>query len=136
MAETPRLMESCLEGLRRADVVSSEIHGYYLIAESAVTEELIRELRRYDVDAELVQREAHTLAAEARERILGHLAIDTFLKEYSLSTEEGVLLMSLAEALPRIPDDATARLLIRDKLSEAHWEAHLGQSDSVLVNAN
>ncbi len=136
MAETPRLMESCLEGLRRADVVSSEIHGHYLIPESAVTEELIRELRRYDVDAELVEREAHTLAAEARERILGHLAIDTFLKEYSLSTEEGVLLMSLAEALPRIPDDATARLLIRDKLSEAHWETHLGQSDSVLVNAS
>lgn len=136
MAETPRLMESCLEALRRADVVSGDIHGHFLIPEAAVVEELVRELRRYDVDAALVAREAQELAAEARERILGHLAIDTFLKEYSLSTDEGVLLMCLAEALLRIPDDATARLLIRDKLSEAHWETHLGRSDSVLVNAS
>ena len=51
MAETPRLMESCLERLRRADVVSSEIHGYYLTPESAVAEELIREM----VDADLAR---------------------------------------------------------------------------------
>ena len=136
MPETPRLMETCLEGLRRSDVVSSDIHARYLIPESAAAEELIREMRRYDVDAQLVQREAHALAEEARERILGHLAIDTFLKEYSLSTDEGVLLMCLAEALLRIPDDTTARLLIRDKLSEANWKTHLGHSDSVLVNAS
>jgi RHH-type proline utilization regulon transcriptional repressor/proline dehydrogenase/delta 1-pyrroline-5-carboxylate dehydrogenase len=43
--------------------------------------------------------------------------------------------MCLAEALLRIPDAETADRLIRDKLAEAHWEAHLGQSESLLVNA-
>ena len=46
-------------------------------------------------------------------------ALDAFMREYDLSSEEGVLLMCLAEALLRIPDDETAEKLIADKLSEA-----------------
>ncbi|MDR3415067.1 MAG: bifunctional proline dehydrogenase/L-glutamate gamma-semialdehyde dehydrogenase PutA [Nevskia sp.] len=63
-------------------------------------------------------------------------ALDAFMREYDLSSEEGVLLMCLAEALLRIPDDETAEKLIADKLSEADWEQHLGQSDSLFVNAS
>jgi RHH-type proline utilization regulon transcriptional repressor/proline dehydrogenase/delta 1-pyrroline-5-carboxylate dehydrogenase len=62
--------------------------------------------------------------------------LDTFLAEYSLSSQEGVVLMCLAEALLRIPDSATADRLIRDKLGAAHWESHLGHSDSAFVNAS
>jgi RHH-type transcriptional regulator, proline utilization regulon repressor / proline dehydrogenase / delta 1-pyrroline-5-carboxylate dehydrogenase len=62
--------------------------------------------------------------------------LDAFMREYDLSSEEGVLLMCLAEALLRIPDDATAEKLIADKLSEADWDAHLGKSDSLFVNAS
>ncbi|MBA5761396.1 bifunctional proline dehydrogenase/L-glutamate gamma-semialdehyde dehydrogenase PutA [Vibrio sp. 404] len=62
--------------------------------------------------------------------------IDALLLEYSLDTQEGILLMCLAEALMRIPDSGTADALIRDKLSVADWKSHLKNSDSVFVNAS
>ncbi len=62
--------------------------------------------------------------------------IEGFLQEYGLETEEGVALMCLAEALLRIPDDETAEALIRDKLGDANWREHLGQSESFWVNAS
>ncbi|MCV5654882.1 hypothetical protein OFN54_26460, partial [Escherichia coli] len=62
--------------------------------------------------------------------------IDALLLEYSLDTQEGILLMCLAEALMRIPDAATADALIKDKLSVADWKSHLKNSDSVFVNAS
>ena len=58
------------------------------------------------------------------------------MRQYDLGSEEGVLLMCVAEALLRIPDQDTADKLIRDKLADADWEKHLGGSDSVLVNAS
>ena len=61
--------------------------------------------------------------------------IDSFLTEYALSSEEGIALMCLAEALLRVPDNATIDSLIKDKLVAANWEAHRGQSDSFFVNA-
>lgn len=64
------------------------------------------------------------------------LPLDAFLAEYGLGSEEGVLLMCLAEGLLRIPDPATADRLIRDKLTPAHWDAHIGRSPSPLVNAS
>ena len=62
--------------------------------------------------------------------------IDSFMQEYELSSREGVVLMCLAEALLRIPDDETADRLIRDKIAAADWESHLGHSDSLFVNAS
>jgi RHH-type proline utilization regulon transcriptional repressor/proline dehydrogenase/delta 1-pyrroline-5-carboxylate dehydrogenase len=62
--------------------------------------------------------------------------VEAFMREYDLSSEEGVLLMCVAEALLRIPDQDTADKLIRDKLGDADWDAHVGQSSSVLVNAS
>ncbi|MDP3294319.1 MAG: bifunctional proline dehydrogenase/L-glutamate gamma-semialdehyde dehydrogenase PutA [Nevskia sp.] len=63
-------------------------------------------------------------------------ALDCFMREYDLSSDEGVLLMCLAEALLRIPDDETAEKLIADKLADADWETHLGHSESLFVNAS
>jgi RHH-type proline utilization regulon transcriptional repressor/proline dehydrogenase/delta 1-pyrroline-5-carboxylate dehydrogenase len=62
--------------------------------------------------------------------------LEAFLQEYDLASQEGVILMCLAEALLRIPDDHTADLLIQDKLSKADWSAHLGHSHSLFVNAS
>ena len=64
------------------------------------------------------------------------LGVEAFLHEYSLSTREGIMLMCLAEALLRIPDPETCDRLIRDKLSFGDWARHLGQSESLLVNAS
>ncbi|CAM3041445.1 bifunctional proline dehydrogenase/L-glutamate gamma-semialdehyde dehydrogenase PutA [Legionella worsleiensis] len=61
--------------------------------------------------------------------------IDSFLTEYALSSDEGIALMCLAEALLRVPDNATIDNLIKDKLSGGDWSAHRGQSDSFFVNA-
>lgn len=61
--------------------------------------------------------------------------IDAFLTEYSLSSDEGIALMCLAEALLRVPDSATIDQLIKDKLSGANWGVHAGQSDSFFINA-
>lgn len=61
--------------------------------------------------------------------------VQELIKEFSLSSQEGVALMCLAEALLRIPDDATRDALIRDKIGGGNWRSHLGKSPSIFVNA-
>src|SRR5271170_4465770 len=79
---------------------------------------------------------ARQLVAAVRRERHGKGGIDAFLHEYALSSQEGVALLCLAEALLRIPDADTVDRLIRDKLGEADWARHLGHSDSVFVNAS
>src|ERR1700704_2807679 len=62
--------------------------------------------------------------------------IEDFLREYSLSTKEGLALMVLAEALLRVPDAATADRLIEDKLSSGDWTHHEVKSNALLVSAS
>ena len=62
--------------------------------------------------------------------------MEVFLAEYGLSTDEGVALMSLAEALLRVPDAQTIDELIEDKIAPSSWGEHLGKSSSSLVNAS
>lgn len=66
----------------------------------------------------------------------GQRGIDALLNEFSLSSEEGVVLMCLAEALLRVPDKQTQDDLIKDKLIRGNWASHLGNSDSLFVNAS
>lgn len=62
--------------------------------------------------------------------------MEVFLAEYGLSTEEGIALMCLAEALLRVPDAETIDALIEDKIAPSEWGHHLGRSSSSLVNAS
>ena len=62
--------------------------------------------------------------------------MEVFLAEYGLSTDEGVALMCLAEALLRVPDADTIDALIEDKIAPSNWGKHLGASSSSLVNAS
>ncbi len=62
--------------------------------------------------------------------------LEVFLAEYGLSTDEGVALMCLAEALMRVPDAATMDELIEDKIAPSAWREHRGHSDSLLVNVS
>ena len=62
--------------------------------------------------------------------------VQSLLQTYTLNSAEGIALMCLAESLLRIPDAATRDAIIQDKLSSADWRAHLGQSESVFVNAS
>jgi RHH-type proline utilization regulon transcriptional repressor/proline dehydrogenase/delta 1-pyrroline-5-carboxylate dehydrogenase len=61
--------------------------------------------------------------------------VEALVQEFSLSSQEGVALMCMAEALLRIPDNATRDALIRDKISHGDWHSHLGNSPSMFVNA-
>jgi len=62
--------------------------------------------------------------------------VESFLKEFSLGTREGLALMCLAEALLRTPDAETRDRLIAEKISMADWASHLGKSESLFVNAS
>ncbi len=78
---------------------------------------------------------ARELVETVRSHQRAHVGMQSFLTQYDLGTQEGVLLMCVAEALLRIPDAATADKLIKDKFTQGDWQRHLGQSDSLLVNA-
>lgn len=97
---------------------------------------LLAEARQPDADRVAIQATAADLVRRVRLRAQDRGAIEAFMQQYDLGSEEGVLLMCVAEALLRIPDEGTADALIRDKLGEADWRKHVGQSDSVLVNAS
>ena len=77
---------------------------------------------------------ARTLVTALRGQHKGS-GVEGLVQEYSLSSEEGVALMCLAEALLRIPDNATRDALIRDKIADGDWGAHLGGGKSLFVNA-
>ncbi|AHB49421.1 pyrroline-5-carboxylate dehydrogenase [Hyphomicrobium nitrativorans NL23] len=79
---------------------------------------------------------ARALVGAARDGRANHGGIDAFMREYGLSSEEGVILMCLAEALLRIPDADTADRFIAEKIAGGHWERHRGHSESLLVNAS
>ena len=78
---------------------------------------------------------AHRLVSAVREKRTRSSGVDALMHEFSLSSEEGVALMCLAEALLRIPDTETADRLIADKISKGDWKKHLGESPSLFVNA-
>ena len=79
---------------------------------------------------------AMALVAGARSRRDERPFLDAFLQEFGLSNQEGIALMCIAEALLRIPDDATADRLIAEQLATGDWSAHSGKSESLFVNAS
>jgi RHH-type proline utilization regulon transcriptional repressor/proline dehydrogenase/delta 1-pyrroline-5-carboxylate dehydrogenase len=78
---------------------------------------------------------AKRLVTAVREKRTRSSGVDALMHQFSLSSEEGIALMCLAEALLRIPDSATADRLIADKISKGDWRKHLGESPSLFVNA-
>lgn len=79
---------------------------------------------------------AMALVEGARARRDERPFLDAFLQEFGLSNQEGIALMCIAEALLRIPDDATADRLIAEQLATGDWSAHSGRSESLFVNAS
>ena len=80
--------------------------------------------------------EAAGLVQGARSHARRQGVVESFLKEFSLGTKEGLALMCLAEALLRTPDAETRDRLIAEKISMADWASHIGKSDSLFVNAS
>ncbi|MFF2047477.1 bifunctional proline dehydrogenase/L-glutamate gamma-semialdehyde dehydrogenase [Stenotrophomonas sp. HMSC10F06] len=108
----------------------------WLKDEATHVRELLEQARLPAAEQARVQATAADLVKRVRVRAQDQGAIEAFMRQYDLGSEEGVLLMCVAEALLRIPDQETADKLIRDKLGDADWKKHMGGSDSVLVNAS
>ncbi|PZW42123.1 L-proline dehydrogenase /delta-1-pyrroline-5-carboxylate dehydrogenase [Humitalea rosea] len=96
---------------------------------------LIEAARQPEPLAAPVQALAMRLVTQLRAERSRASGVDALMREFSLSSQEGVALMCLAEALLRIPDRDTRDRLIRDKLGGGDWRAHLGASPSLFVNA-
>ena len=117
------------------DAARARLTAAYCRDETQAMDDLLAQATLAPAERDLVLARASELVARVRVKAKNQSAVESFMREYDLSSEEGVLLMCVAEALLRIPDKATADKLISDKLGDANWETHLGKSDSVLVNA-
>ncbi len=107
----------------------------YRADEAACVNVLAGELSALAYDRAAAVAEARRLVVAVRQQRSHASGVDHLMHEFSLSSQEGVALMCLAEALLRIPDPATADRLIRDKISQGDWKSHLGGSPSLFVNA-
>ncbi len=104
--------------------------------ETEVVHALAAEAKLSPAQTQRVFEQATALVEAVRANRQAQGGIDAFMQQYSLSSEEGVVLMCLAEALLRIPDAETADKLIADKIGGRDWQQHLGQSESMFVNAS
>src|SRR5688572_17156374 len=122
--------------LERPDSVAVAINSQYLADEQALVRTLADHARLPESAVRNVNARALALVQTVRNARGSGGALDAFLREYSLASREGVILMCLAEALLRIPDGETADRLIADKIPSGAWDEHLGDSESLLVNAS
>ena len=108
------------------------INQAYLADENKIIGELLAGLSAYD--PVIVSDCAKTLVNAVRAKKDQQSPIDAFLREYQLNSQEGIVLMSIAEALLRIPDSTTQDQFLQEKLTQADWQNHKQHSDSFLVN--
>ena len=116
----------------------SPLRAAITAATRAPEPDCVRTLIEQDRLPDAVAAEAERLARNLVERLRAKPragGVEGLVQEYALSSQEGVALMCLAEALLRIPDTATRDALIRDKIASGDWRAHLGHSPSLFVNA-
>lgn len=111
------------------------INQAYRSDELSLVEQLIANADLEPAQNEQTNDLARNLVQQVRQAKGKSGSIDTFLNEYALSSEEGIALMCLAEALLRVPDKKTADQLIKDKLAKADWKSHSGHSESFFINA-
>ena len=113
-----------------------ELHRLTLADEDELVGALLTEPPLDERARELASLRAQRYVLEVRRRHGTGRGFEALLHEYDLSSDEGVVLMCLAEALLRIPDGATQDLLIRDKLGQARFADHVGRGGSLWVNAS
>lgn len=106
----------------------------YAPADEAIAEDLLRQVECDKAVQARIDARATRLVQAVRARASRLGGLDDLLREYSLSTQEGLALMVLAEALLRVPDDATADRLIADKLASFHEHRNPAGQDPLLVS--
>lgn len=123
-------------GARPASKAGACINPYFLADEADIVREILSIAKVDSNTAARIRETAEMLVQSVRLNRGKTGGMDALMMQYDLSSQEGVLLMCLAEALLRVPDKATADKLIADKLLAANWREHLGSSESVFVNAS
>jgi len=126
------------ESILPQSVLRSAITAAYRRPEQEMVPMLLEQARLSAPLADAANKMAAGIAEKLRnQKSTGGRAgiVQGLLQEFSLSSQEGVALMCLAEALLRIPDKGTRDALIRDKISTGNWQPHLGNSPSLFVNA-
>ncbi|HEX4079021.1 MAG TPA: bifunctional proline dehydrogenase/L-glutamate gamma-semialdehyde dehydrogenase PutA [Rhizomicrobium sp.] len=118
------------------DPLRKAISNAWLADEEKLSDELIARARLSPGERAATEVLAADLVRRIRQARDKRSAVDAFTQEYALSSEEGVVLMCLAESLLRVPDAATADRLIRDKIRTGDWDSHLNRSHSLFVNAS
>ncbi|WP_170395501.1 bifunctional proline dehydrogenase/L-glutamate gamma-semialdehyde dehydrogenase PutA [Ruegeria arenilitoris] len=113
----------------------THIDGQTYADQSAVLDQLVEHANLPQADRTAICAAAAQLVRDIRSSTSPGM-MEVFLAEYGLSTDEGIALMCLAEALLRVPDADTIDALIEDKIAPSDWGKHLGQSSSSLVNAS
>lgn len=114
----------------------TSISAAFLKPENEAVDSLLAVL---DLDAAArarAERRARNLITTLRGRHTASSVLQVFLRKFGLSTDEGLVLMCLAEALLRIPDARTIDALISEKLSGVDWQKHLGRSETFVINAS
>ncbi len=115
--------------------IRAQINAAYRATEIDVIKNLLAQAELNIDDANRTQNLAYELVKNVRETKKKGIGVESFLTEYPLSSEEGIALMCLAEALLRVPDSTTIDDLIKDKIAGANWHSHKGQSNSFFINA-
>ena len=123
----PKPFEEFASSLRAQSDLRSAITAYYRAQEQQRVVALVAEATVAKETTQQTQATARVLIEMLRAKGTRG-ALDGLVREYDLSSQEGVALMCLAEALLRIPDHATRDALIRDKISTGDWRGHLGHS--------
>jgi len=136
VAVKPVEAEDEIEARARLVPPRDEIAASHLVDEHRLVDRLIERAVFSEDERRRAAELARRLATAARSGKGRQAGVDAFMREYGLSSEEGVILMCIAEALLRIPDTETADELIAEKLADGQWEKHRGHSDSLFVNAS
>lgn len=124
-----------LNAVPKQNSLRQAITAAYRMDETTCLNNLIPNATLSDQALKNVTTTASNLVAGTRQSRKKQGGLDAFLHQYDLSSEEGIALMCLAEALLRIPDKTTVDKLISDKISTADWEQHLNLKGSLFVNA-
>ena len=122
--------------LERADFVAKAINPQYLTDEQPLVRDLADQARLPEAAARAAGTRALGLVQSVRAASGSGGALDAFLRQYSLASREGVILMCLAEALLRIPDGETADRLIADKIPTGAWDDHCTTNPAFIKHPN
>lgn len=121
--------------LYHSNPLRNAITKAYRMDEAACIQHLLEHIHFNDAERSHIHTTASKIVQETREYRKKQSKLDTLLYQYDLSTNEGVALMCLAEALLRIPDKTTMDKFISDKISTGNWRDHISSDNTLFVNA-